>query len=94
MEAIAAHVPVVIGPDMTNFADLVQLLKTENGIWQCTPDTLSNTLREILTDKDEADTRKKRAFSALHIHSGATQRSVALVEHFYQDHIPAQKEEH
>lgn len=82
VEAIAAHVPVVIGPDMTNFADLVALLCEKQSIWPCTAETLEDTLRHILRAPQEAAARAELAFDAVHTHSGATQRSVALVERF------------
>ncbi len=84
VEAIAARVPVVFGPDMTNFADLVTLLNAEKGVWQCEQEQLADTLKQVLTDKDEAAARCERAYNALHVHSGATARSVALVETQYQ----------
>ena len=83
VEAIAAKVPVVFGPDMTNFADLVTLLNAENSVWQCEKEELATTIRRILTDKAEADARKELAFQALSVHSGATKRSVELVETLY-----------
>ncbi len=84
VEAIAARKPVVFGPDMTNFADLVTLLKAENGVWQCEKEELAETLRRVLTDKSEVAARCERAYNALHVHSGATARSVRLVESQYQ----------
>lgn len=83
VEAIAARIPVVFGPDMTNFADLVTLLNAEKGVWQCEKEELAATLSRILTDKAEANARKERAYKALSIHSGATQRSVELVASLY-----------
>ncbi|MDO5470679.1 MAG: glycosyltransferase N-terminal domain-containing protein [Akkermansia sp.] len=83
VEAIAARVPVVFGPDMTNFADLVTLLKAENGVWQSEKEQLADTLRCVLSDKEEAAARCERAYNALHVHSGATARSVKLVETQY-----------
>ncbi len=83
VEAIAARVPVVFGPDMTNFADLVDLLKAENSVWQCEQEQLADTLKEILTNSTEAADRCERAFNALSVHSGATERSVRLVETQY-----------
>ncbi len=83
VEAIAARVPVVFGPDMTNFADLVTLLNAEKGVWQCEKEELSATLKRILTDKAEANARKERAYKALSVHSGATRRSVELVASLY-----------
>ena len=83
VEAIAARVPVVFGPDMTNFADLVTLLNAENSVWQCEKEELAAILAKILTDKAEASARKERAYRALSVHSGATHRSVELVETQY-----------
>lgn len=83
VEAIAAKVPVIFGPDMTNFADLVTLLNAENSVWQCEKEELTATIHRALTDKAEAKARKERAYRALHVHSGATQRSVELVEKYF-----------
>ncbi len=83
VEAIAARVPVVFGPDMTNFADLVSLLRADNGVWQCPAHELADTIRTILTSSKETEARKQRAYNALRFHSGATQRSVQLVETLY-----------
>lgn len=82
VEAIAAHVPVVVGTDMTNFADLTALLCSANAIWQCDAASLADTLRRILSSPQERAARVARAYETVHTHSGATQRSVQLVERF------------
>ena len=82
VEAIAAHVPVVVGPDMTNFADLTAMLCEQRAIWPCAAEELAETLRRILSHPQEAAARAARAHEALQVHSGATGRSVALVERF------------
>ncbi len=83
VEAIAARKPVIIGPDMTNFADLVTLLKNEDAILSCGADGLTDTLRLALDGSPETQARTERAYNALHVHSGATRRSVELVETLY-----------
>ncbi|MBR5889755.1 MAG: hypothetical protein IKY92_06920 [Akkermansia sp.] len=83
VEAIAARKPVIIGPDMTNFADLVTLLKKEDGILSCEAGELTATLRTALDGSPETQARTERAYNALHVHSGATCRSVELVETLY-----------
>lgn len=83
VEAIAARVPVITGPDMTNFLDLVALLEANQGIWRCNAETLEATLTSVLQNKKECTERTEHAYKALHIHTGATQRSVALVDEFY-----------
>jgi 3-deoxy-D-manno-octulosonic-acid transferase len=83
VEAIAAHKPVIIGPDMTNFADLVTLLKNEDAILSCNVEELAATIRQALDGSETTKARAERAYQALHIHSGATRRSVQLVDSFY-----------
>lgn len=85
VEAIAAHKPVIIGPDMTNFADLVTLLKKEDAILSCDAPELSATIRQALDGSAATKARTERAYQALHVHSGATQRSVQLVDSFYKN---------
>lgn len=80
VEAIAMHIPVITGPDMTNFADLVTLLEQAGGIRRCTADTLVSTLRQVLEDREATRRQTEAAYAALQVHSGATQRSVQLVE--------------
>ncbi len=83
VEAIACGIPVVTGPDMSNFADLVDLLKQAGGIACCTADELAATLRHLLTDKEAVAKQTQAALATLTHHSGATARSVALVEEFF-----------
>lgn len=83
VEAIAARVPVITGPDMTNFADLVAMLESNECIWRCEGEKLAETLRLVLSDESERNTRTEKAYEVLHVHSGATHRSVELVEEFY-----------
>lgn len=83
VEAIAARKPVIIGPDMTNFADLVALLENDDAILRCTADTLPATLKQALDGSEATAARVERAYQALHVHSGATRRSVELVETLY-----------
>lgn len=84
VEAIAARKPVIIGPDMTNFADLVTLLMQENAILRCEAGQLASTIHRALDCSQETAERCERAYQALHVHSGATRRSVELVESLYQ----------
>lgn len=83
VEAIAARIPVITGPDMSNFEDLVKLLEQAGGISRCTADTLAETIAAVLTDKEATRSRTEAAYAALHVHSGATRRSVELVETRY-----------
>ena len=83
VEAIAMHIPVITGPDMTNFADLIALLQQAGGIKTCAAAELSATLRSVLADKAATARQCAAAFDTLSLHSGATRRSVELVETLY-----------
>lgn len=85
VEAIAAKVPVITGPDMTNFADLVTLLEDAGGITRCPAEELAATIRKVLEDKETSQQTCEKAYAALSIHSGATRRSVELVEKYFKD---------
>ena len=69
---------------MTNFADLVTLLEQAGGITRCPAEGLTNAIRRLLTDTDTITRQTEAAYGALSIHSGATRRSVELVETLYR----------
>lgn len=80
VEAIAARVPVVAGPDMSNFADLVELLVQRRGITLCESSGLGEAIRRLLEQPGDAREQVENAFAALAEHAGATGRSVELLE--------------
>ncbi len=84
VEAIAAGIPVIVGPDMSNFADLVALLKQAGGIACCPAEELAATLRHLLTDSETVARQTQAALATLTHHSGATARSVELVSEFFR----------
>ena len=84
VEAIAARIPVITGPDMTNFADLVRLLESHAGICRCMQDQLPLHISRLLEHSESTARQVENAFNALKVHSGATRRSVQLVESFYR----------
>ncbi len=80
VEAIAARIPVITGPDMSNFADLVKLLQDVNGISVVEASYLSSQISRLLQDKDLREQQCEAAYNCLAVHAGATARSVRLVE--------------
>lgn len=83
VEAIAARKPVITGPDMTNFADLVALLKADDAIVCCEAGELTGAISQALDGSEATAARAERAYQALSVHSGATRRSAELVETLY-----------
>ena len=82
VEAIAARIPVITGPDMTNFADLVRLLESHGGICRCMEPQLALNISHLLVRSTGTNRQVENAYNALRVHSGATARSVQLVDSF------------
>lgn len=79
-EAMAAGVPVLTGPHMENFAPLMKLLRTADGIWQVTDlSELAGALRKILMEPELAQAMAQRGRAALDRHAGAVKRTVAIL---------------
>ena len=83
VEAIAAGIPVIVGPNMSNFSDLLQLLRDVGGVAQVELPELSSTISKLLHDEELRKAQCDAALSTLTPHAGATTRSVELVEKYY-----------
>ncbi len=84
VEAIAARIPVIAGPDMSNFADLVTLLEEKDGIYRSTAETLSQDIKQLLQHPEQAKQQCEQAYAALSYHQGASARSVNLLAQLRQ----------
>lgn len=84
-EAVAASVPVVTGPNMQNFAGLMNLLNGVDGITQCLPEQLTGVLTEMVENPLDAHAQASRAHIALKAHFGATSRSVKMLQALVKD---------
>lgn len=69
-EAIVAGVPVVCGPNMSNFEPLITMLREAAGIKMLkTSDTLPQTISELLNDSSVAQAMSAQAVLASHAHA-------------------------
>lgn len=76
-EAIAAKVPVITGPDMSNFEPLVSMLKKAQGIVSLeSADELPAALEKLLKGEHRSPTMLDDALKVLELHQGATLRTV------------------
>ena len=87
VEAISSRRPVIVGPHMENFSDLVAQLRAVDGIVICTADELQQKIADILANPGQSVERSERAFLATELHNGATLRSLRLVQEFL--HTPS-----
>jgi 3-deoxy-D-manno-octulosonic-acid transferase len=81
LEPVVAGCPVVIGPDSGNFADVVALLRNDRAILQVADaDDLLRALQRLLEDPAGARGQAEAARRSLRANSGATARTVRLLE--------------
>ena len=79
-EAISAGKPVIVGPHMENFADLVNSLLAAAAILQIRDAAgLLPACRRLLGDPEQRARMAKAAHQQLRAHRGAAQRSAALL---------------
>ncbi len=80
-EAIAAGKPVVVGPNMGNFAFLVSQLVREDGIVQIVDQTgLEHLLRKLLSEPERRAELSANGLKVLQVHRGATIRTCEALE--------------
>lgn len=82
VEAISSRRPVIVGPHMENFSDLVAQLRAVDGIVICKANELSQKINSLLSHPQQNAERCERAFLATKVHNGATLRSLRLVQKF------------
>ncbi|WP_018970092.1 3-deoxy-D-manno-octulosonic acid transferase [Rubritalea marina] len=77
-EAIAASVPVIVGPAMNNFEPLVSMLHERSAIFlaQASVASLRSTVSVALQDRAQSEAMVSRAQAVLSAHDGATLRTV------------------
>lgn len=82
-EAVAAGVAVIVGPDMSNFTDLIALLEEQGGIAHADKNSLASCIKALLENNQQRENQAKAAVLALTPHDAATHRSVKLIESFW-----------
>ena len=86
VEPILTGRPVVVGPHMENFAALTELLTAKSGLKQISSlGTLEEVLRSWIQNPQTAAELVERGQKALHIHAGATKRTLEKLLGFQVD---------
>jgi 3-deoxy-D-manno-octulosonic-acid transferase len=76
LEPAQYAVPVVMGPNYTNFRAIVETLRAENAVSIARGDELQNTLIDMLNHPEEGVALGRRAQSIFEREAGATNRAV------------------
>lgn len=80
VEAIVAGKPVVFGPHMENFANIVRLLLERRAAIQVhNPAALKQAVAQLLEQEELRNEMAGRAATVLSVHHGATERAAALL---------------
>lgn len=78
-EAIISKVPVIVGPNMQNFAALNDYLLQCQAVLESSAELLGSDIARLLGDASLREELAQRAYQALHKHQGACRRSWQLV---------------
>lgn len=78
--SVALQKPTIIGPNTSDFEDMVTILTDGNGLLQVQVSELKNTLRELASDKNKRETLAKNGKKIVDEMQGATQRYASLIE--------------
>jgi 3-deoxy-D-manno-octulosonic-acid transferase len=82
-EAIAANKPVLFGPHMLNFLSLARQMREAGGAIEVqTPDELQSEVARLLRDPAKCKQVAAAARDCLQVHTGATQRTVEILQSF------------
>ncbi len=79
-QSVALQKPTVIGPNTSDFEDMVAILRDRNGLLQVQASDLRNTLCELATDNDKRETLATIGNQIVNEMQGATQRYANLIE--------------
>ena len=71
--------PIVVGPAVEDFKDIVGILKSENAIIQCGPEELSSKLSLLIGSRHQRDDLSKRAAEVIAGLRGASTRTAEVI---------------
>jgi 3-deoxy-D-manno-octulosonic-acid transferase len=77
--AVALGKPTIIGPNASDFADIVQVLLDAEGIVQCTKEQLGSTLARLLQRNEQQTSLRLNGKKIIAEYQGATKRYEQLI---------------
>jgi 3-deoxy-D-manno-octulosonic-acid transferase len=79
VQPIAFGKPTIIGPNVSDFEDMVHLLTEGEGLIQCYKDHLAAQIRELLEDQNKCETLARNGRAIIASQQGATRRYEQLI---------------
>lgn len=80
LEAAVFGKPVLFGPNYKKFKEAIGLIQSGGGIAITTPADLISSLKQLLNDQNELDSKSKNAFDFVKENRGATQKIMNYIE--------------
>lgn len=81
LEPAALHKPIIVGPQLFNFAEISAMLFTANGMIKVeNTDQLVQTVSALFSDKNKRDMLGENAFQVVEKNRGALKRHLDLIE--------------
>ena len=79
LEAARFGTAILVGPHTENFRDIIAIFQQANALQIVTPESLTDTMLELLKDSAEREGLGHRARTVMHSQLGATERTVAAL---------------
>ncbi|MDP7009070.1 MAG: glycosyltransferase N-terminal domain-containing protein [Phycisphaerales bacterium] len=79
-EPIGLGKPTIIGPNVSDFTDIIHAFTSGEGIVQCSQDELKDVIYELLSNNDRCRTLVENGRKIIQSNQGATTQYVQLVE--------------
>jgi 3-deoxy-D-manno-octulosonic-acid transferase len=79
IEPIGLGKATVVGPAVANFASVVETFEKAGALVRATPESLEQTLRELLADPDRCEDIARRGRECIVAHQGASRRHAEMV---------------
>ena len=82
--SIALGKPTIIGPNVSDFEEMVEILVSGGALIQCKADELKRTIQRLLDNQEERDSMRDAGRAVIKSQQGATNR----YEEFIAEHTP------
>lgn len=86
LEPARYGVPIVVGPHMGNFRDILQLFQRNDAVRVVRPEELSSALLELCSQEEKRTVLGRRAAETLNSQTGATQRTLDALQSLLAGH--------
>lgn len=85
LEPAAHKAPVIYGPDMKGQPDMARILSPENGGTVAQPETLGDSIIQLLSQPDHAARKGELGYQAYQANRGSAERNMEIIDRYYRN---------